>query len=115
MSICGLHPDTLRQLISNCKKPSKRVLGFPRDWRPYQILNPVSHGFCFTDASAWEFIAEHLESSHPRVVKKLDNPPGALALEMSIILAAGVQPLYVKVQVGANMAIGRSFHLSERY
>jgi hypothetical protein len=115
MSNCTIHPETLRQLISNCKKSSKRVLGFPRDWRPYQILNPNSKDFYFSDASAWEFIAECLESCHPHEVIELDIPKGALALTMKIILPGGGQPLYIKVQIGPNMAIGRSFHLSERY
>lgn len=115
MSSCTIHPDTLRQLISNCRRNSRRFLGFPRDWRPHQILNPASKDFYFTDSSAWEFIADHLELGHPYEVINLENPSGALALAMKIILPGGGQPLYAKVQIGPNTAIGRSFHLSERY
>lgn len=115
--ICGpINPETLRQLIGNCRKSSGRFLGFPRDWCPFRISNPASPGFYFSDISAWEFIADHLESCHPHEVIELKNPPGALAIVMQIALPGGGQPLYVKVQVGvSNKAIGRSFHLSERY
>jgi len=111
-----IHPDTLRQLIANCRKSSGRFLGFPRDWCPHKIPNPEFAGFYFSDASAWEFIADTLQSGHTYSVIELDNLRGDLAITFVIALPSCVQPLYVKVQVGVGgKAIGRSFHLSERY
>jgi hypothetical protein len=111
-----MNPDTLRQLIANCRRRSGRFLGFPRDWSPQRIPNPAMEGYYFSDDAAWELIANYLESGHPRTFVPLHTPPGALAVSMTITLPNCQQPLYVKVQVGPNcQAIGRSFHLSERY
>lgn len=111
-----MNADTLRQLIANCRRKHMRFLGMPRDWAPHRIKHPEIDGFCFTDASAWEFVAEKLEAGHPYEEMLLDNPKGALAIVMHIQLTASDPLLYVKVQVGVgNKAIGRSFHYSEHY
>lgn len=115
--VCAVHPDSLRQLIVSCRTSSRRFLGFPRDWCPHKILNPtLPEGFYFSDESAWDYIACCLESGHSYTVLELKNPAGALAIQMTVTLPGNGQPLYMKVQIGAsNKAIGRSFHLSERY
>lgn len=109
-----MHLDTLRQLIANCRSPKGRALGFPRDWRPHTIPNPAYPAIPLTDAGAWELIADYLESGKAFYEMPLQNPPGARAIYFEIQI---VDPplVYVKVQVGArNMAIGRSFHRTER-
>lgn len=110
-----MHPDTLRQLIANCRSPKGRSLGFPRDWRPHSIPNPDYPAMPLTDASAWEFIADYLESGRPYYEMTLNTPPGATAIYFETLIVE--QPLvYVKVQIGArNTAIGRSFHQTERH
>jgi hypothetical protein len=111
-----MNPETLRQLIANCRRKKGRFLGFPRDWCPHRIPNPRTPGYPFSDDSAFELIADHLESGQAFDVIALDNPVGAVALAITVKIDGMSQPLYIKVQVGqANVAIGRSFHPSERY
>lgn len=109
-----MHPDSLRQLIANCRSAKGRILGFPRDWRPHAVPNPANPAFPLTDASAWELIADYLESGKPYYEIPLQTPSGAMAICFETLI---VEPplIYVKVQIGArNMAIGRSFHRTER-
>ena len=108
-----MHPDTLRQLIANCRSAKTRVLGFPRDWRPHTIANPNFPSMPLTDVSAWELVADYLESGREFHEIRLTVPAGALAVCFEITLCKP-PPIYVKVEIGARMAIGRSFHLSER-
>lgn len=111
-----MNEDTLRQIIANCRRKQMRFLGFPRDWNPTHIKRPDLEGFFFTDASAWELIADKLEEAHSFDELILDNPRGALAIVMRIQLVISDPSLYVKVQVGVgNQAIGRSFHYSDYY
>ena len=112
-----VHPDSLRQLISNCRKSSTRFLGHPRDWSPHKIFNPeMPVGYVFSEPAAWEYMANHLAAGLPYEVIELNEPPGALAVAMTAKLPGHSQNLYMKIQIGTNnKAIGRSFHLSERY
>lgn len=72
-------------------------------------------GYAFTDHSAWEFIANKLESGHAFEMVTLTTPPGADALVMLVSLPNLSEPLYIKVEIGAGCkAIGRSFHISYR-
>lgn len=114
-----MNADTLRQLIANCRRSRERVVGWnagglPSDWCPHKILNPkMPRGYYFSDASAWEFIADTLEGGHEYEVIQLDVPAGAIALVMQVKINGYDRPLYIKIQVGArNKAIGRSFHIS---
>lgn len=113
-----MNPDTLRQLIANCRKSRERFLGhqlgLPSDWCPLKILNPEEPpGYCFSEQSAWEFIASKLESGHVYQEKIMETPLGALSIVIEIQINGYNHPLYVKVQVGkANKPIGRSFHIS---
>lgn len=110
-----MNPETLRQLITNCRRSDKRVLGFPRDWSPSRVNNPACKGFTFTEAGAWEFVADTLASGHPYDLIPLDTPQNALAVVLKIRLTDTDPLLYVKIQIGAGKAIGRSFHYSDRY
>lgn len=108
-----MHPDTLRQLIVNCRSAKTRMLGFPRDWRPHTIPNPHFPDMPLTDASAWELAADYLAGGGGFYELSLDVPPGALAICFEIGRNAP-PPIYVKIEVRARVAVGRSFHLSER-
>ena len=112
-----MNAESLRQLVANCLNSDRRYLGFPRDWVPHKVKNPDGGFFpYFSDASAWEFIADRLKANHPYEVITMDEPKGALAIVMHIQLTPEDPLLYVKVQIGvANKAVGRSFHYSEHY
>ena len=111
-----MNAESLRQLIANCRRKDGRALGFPRDWAPSRVCYPEVEGFYFTEAGAWEFVADKLEAGHPFEEVRLDQPPGALAIVLKIPLRPDAPLLYVKIQLGvANKAIGRSFHYSDRY
>lgn len=109
-----MHPDTLRQLIASCRSPRGRMLGFPRNWRPHTVRNPNFPSMMMTDAGAWELIADYLESGGDFYEMVLDIPPGCPAIYFETKLVDPL-PIYVKVQIGSrNIAVGRSFHFSER-
>ncbi|MCP4655336.1 MAG: hypothetical protein GY856_07950 [bacterium] len=77
-----------------------------------QVRDPAS-GESFTEAGAWHFIADLLESGHPIDEVVLRKPPGKLAYAMIVDLAPGQPALYVKLQLGSGKVIGRSFHYTE--
>lgn len=68
----------------------------------------------FDDPAAWELIASKLESGHEVESIVLDQPPGGKGYVMKIDLHPGRPRLYVKLQLGSGVVIGRSFHKSER-
>lgn len=78
--------------------------------------NPHVPGYYFTDAGAWEYIADLLDANHPYEEIVLDTPLGAKAIVLLVPHPANPQHLYIKIQLGAsNKAIGRSFHFSQHY
>jgi len=108
-----MNPETLRQLIVNCRRKNMRMLGFPREWTPERVRHLEIEGHFFTNEGAWEFVADKLADGHVFEEMKLDNPPGALAIVMNIKVSNSDTSIYVKIQLGkGNLAIGRSFHYS---
>jgi hypothetical protein len=103
--------DIRRQLVILCRRCRARQLGWPRDWRAHQVTDPRS-GAPFTEPAAWDYIAEVLEQGHAYEVLILDRPPGAKAYVLKIPQRPDVPEIYVKVQLGAGIVIGRSFHYS---
>lgn len=86
----------------------------PTDWRPGDVPNP--DGLLlpeFDDNSAWELIASKLEAGHDIEAIILDQPPGKKGYVMKINLNPGRPLLYVKLELGSGVVIGRSFHESE--
>jgi hypothetical protein len=65
----------------------------------------------FTPDSAWEFIREALISNCDIEIKPLDMPPGATGYVL--LLQGEGETIYVKLQLGSNNVIGRSFHISK--
>jgi hypothetical protein len=105
-----------RQLAALARSRHSRTVGIPSrglpsDWRPYTVMNPES-GLPFTEASAWNLLVQLLEEGHPVLETTLDHPPGARGFVLLVDLKGSTQTLYVKVQLGANCVIGRSFHYS---
>lgn len=89
----------------------KCILGWPRDWRPTEVVNPAT-GEPFTPWGAWQFVAELLERGYPLEEVILKRPPGKRAYVMRVDLQPRSPQLYIKVQLGSGQLIGRSFHLS---
>lgn len=68
----------------------------------------------FSDAAAWEFLANRIEAGDEVCEETLRHPPGKVGYVMLIRLEPTRPILYVKVQLGAGVVFGRSFHYSER-
>ena len=108
--------ETINQLIVLARRRKARTSEFsesrPTDWRPQQVENPNSEfEKYFTDSAAWEFIADKLEEGHRVETVELRKPPGAKGYVMKFDLGVG-NDLYVKLQLGSGVIIGRSFHYS---
>lgn len=108
-----MNSDSLRQLIASCRSGKSRTVGRPCVWTPNVVRNPENLDWYFTDAGAWNFIADKLESGHQYYEMVLDNPEGAKAIYFTVDLPSPHTAIYIKVQIGVgNKAIGRSFHPS---
>ena len=98
------------QLALLAQRKRARKLDWPRDWRPHEVLNPLD-GQPFTDAGAWEYIAELLEQGQELEESLQDQPAGVTAYVMQVALPD--RTLYIKVRLGAGFILGRSFHYSD--
>lgn len=108
-----MNPESMRQLIANCRRASGRGIGFPHQWTPHAVELPQMPGFYYSDVGAWELVAENLERGHEYEELVLTTPSGALAIAMNIRIDPNRVPLYVKVQLcTGNRTLGRSFHYS---
>jgi hypothetical protein len=87
--------------------------GRPTEWNPEQVLNPETKTF-FTPESAWQFIADKLDSGHEIVEVEMRNPPNEKGYEMEIEVDPSYPKLYVKLQLHKGKVFGRSFHYSLR-
>lgn len=113
----GINLEARHQLITLARRSRARITEFrrdrPTDWRPKEVRNP--DGLIapyFTDGDAWEFIASRLERGEQVQTIELDTPKGATGYVMIIDLEPNVPFVYVKLQLGSGMVIGRSFHYS---
>ena len=83
----------------------------PTDWRPTSVHNPQGDfDEHFTDASAWELIASELKNECKVYSVALERQSGKFAYLLEIDLGGDEPPVYVKIQLGSGMVIGRSFH-----
>lgn len=85
------------------------------DWRPTEVIDPNT-GVPFTDASAWEFIADQLiaeSAQHDVNTVELSKPAGKAGYTMSI--PTNWEMIYFKVRMGIGKIIGRSFHYSKHH
>ena len=87
----------------------------PIDWRPHRVKDPrLERLFAtFTKDSCWEFILEKHEDGHEIEEVKLEKPPGSKGYVMKIDMGTKEPQLYIKLQIGTDKAIGRSFHYSK--
>jgi hypothetical protein len=106
-----------RQLAQLCQhKRTRRSggagTGLPCHWAPWDVRDPRT-GEYFTEASAWEFVAETINSGHPIDPITLRIPRG----RTGYVLLIGPPPpdkIYIKLQLGAGVVLGRSFHESHK-
>ena len=115
----SIHADTRRQLANLARSAKARKTDFspeaPIDWRPSEVRTPEGEFWpYFTNAAAWEFIADKLDEGHEVEVVPLRKPKGATGYVMKIALDSDARPLYVKLQLRSREVIGRSFHYSKR-
>ncbi|HYT89811.1 MAG TPA: hypothetical protein VEL76_13970 [Gemmataceae bacterium] len=82
----------------------------PSKWRPHEVICPAT-GEPFTEAGAWEYIADLLDGGHPLEEVPQEQPPGKMAYVMQVLIST--ETLYIKVRLGAGCILGRSFHYSE--
>ena len=109
--------DSLRQEVARRARDKRRRQSLftatePCDWRPRQVLHPAA-GVPFTDAGAWNFIADLLESGQEVKTKRLDRPAGQIGYVMVVKGHRECPEIYIKVTLSRNMINGRSFHDSE--
>jgi len=87
------------------------VLARPNQWRPHEVICAET-GEPFTDAGAWEHVADLLEQGHELEAIPQEEPAGVTAYVMHVSMAT--ETLYIKVRLGAGFILGRSFHYSDK-
>ena len=109
--------DLRRRLMTRCGSRGTRLVTFsshaPSEWQPRTLRDPRRPEEYFTDDSAWLFIAEHLAEGASVEVVELRKPPGKTGY---VLVVPGVPPIlkiYIKLQLGSDCVIGRSFHESK--
>jgi hypothetical protein len=104
------------QLAHLARQKSKRRVPreLPCEWVPRTIPNPADGNQPFTEAGAWELIADLLETPEQEVQTiTLERPPGVTGYVMKYPLP-GFGTLYIKVHFGNGPTIlCRSFHCSD--
>jgi hypothetical protein len=113
-------PDQLAanrtQLAQLARQRSKRRVPreLPCEWQPRTVPNPGDNDQPFTEAGAWELIADLLEDPAQVVTTiALERPAGVTAYVLTFPLPGG-GTLYIKVHFGHGPTIlGRSFHYSD--
>jgi len=85
----------------------------PCDWRSTGMTDPRS-GEVFTEDGAWKYVAEMIERGVQIEIIELDQPPGKTGYTMLLPSHDPKSPIYVKLQLGSGVVIGRSFHYSEK-
>lgn len=106
-------PDNIRQeLIRLCSESRSRKSIFSREapthWAPWQLVDP-STSEAFTVDGAWEFVHRQLNEGCGLAVVDLEKPPGKRGYWFHCYDAKGTR-IYVKLQLGSGVVIGRSFH-----
>jgi hypothetical protein len=72
----------------------------------------VAEYVMFTEATAWEFVADELEAGCAIDVVILNEPLGKQGFVLKLFGGDGAPQIYVKLQMGPGFVFGRSFHYS---
>lgn len=105
--------DNIRQeLLRLCKESRSRTSVFsrkaPTHWVPWELYDPQT-GEAFTADGAWVFIERALADGCLLQSIELDRPKGKTGYWFHGEDARGTR-IYIKLQLGSGMIIGRSFH-----
>lgn len=106
-------PDNIRQeLLRLCKESRSRTSVFSREapthWVPWKLYDPET-GEAFTVNGAWLFIERALANGCQLQTIELDRPKGKTGYWFHGTDPFGTR-IYVKLQLGSGLIIGRSFH-----
>lgn len=83
----------------------------PTKWQPTRVRNPEGGvDQCFTDETAWAFVADRLEQGEHVRILELKKPRGRTGYVMTIDIGSDVPELYVKLELVQARVWGRSFH-----
>lgn len=76
------------------------------------MIDPRSNQFHphFTRQSCWEYIEQILDSGHEIEIISLKKPRGSKGYVMKVEQGPENPKLYIKLQIGRDRVIGRSFH-----
>lgn len=113
----GILPaDVRRDLVRFSREVRRRKVQhnseYPSPWHPTGITNPHT-GSVFTDAGAWDWVADQLEAGVEVWKIILDQPPGKTAWYFTFATPYNSEPIYIKLQLCGDHVRGRSFHYSE--
>jgi len=112
---CG--NDLRQEIARRARDRNRRRHDFCREepvvWKPTEVVNPEC-GLCFTDMTAWHFIADQVEGGCDIYEVELQKPLGAFGYELHLAGAPGNPPIYVKFRLVQNQIRGRSFHNSTK-
>jgi hypothetical protein len=98
------------------RQPRNREVPFHKcmhsHFAPGVVRNPETD-MPFSESSAWEFMANLLESDHPFTEMTLDEPRGLTALTTLVEIGEGLQKqkVYIKIHPFKGKVCCRSFHL----
>lgn len=105
-----------RTLATRCRSKRTRTAIFsfdqPTDWKPNSLRDPREPNEYFTEDSAWDFISQLLLDGCPVEKVLLEKPPGKTGYVIKVAGSPPVSHIYIKLQLGADKVIGRSFHES---
>jgi len=111
-----LHADARHQLTILVRRRKNRFVSKnknrPCKWFPTKVWNPATQQW-FTQAGAWEIVADKLEEGEKLSAITLEHPPGRVGYVMVFRLAEGQPLIYVKLELGSGNVFGRSFHYSD--
>ncbi len=110
--------DAIRRwFAARCRDPSRRTdgrkMGMANRWEPSTVRHPELYSF-FTEAGAWEFIADCLEAGEAlRHIPPTTEFPD-YAVFMVHLPIFGERRIYMKLakRAALDMVIGISFHYS---
>ena len=93
-----------RQSVSKSTEPCR--------WYPWRVLHPVL-GIPFTEAGAWNFIADLLSTGQEVMTIAMEKPSAQIGYVLKTDGYKGCPEIYIKLTLSSQYVNGRSFHDSE--
>ena len=105
--------NILQELIRLSAREATRRSEFskkaPTKWNPGEAIDPRS-GQPYTPVAAWDRVHAELVAGCNLKKIPLDKPPGKFGYTFHFLDGANKR-VYVKLQIGSGLVMGRSFHL----